>query len=146
MSNCTKCKAKIGWLSTEFKCDAEGCDNPLILCEKCYTKCTDEELAECEDCSGTYCQKHFEEHICEDETCDDCGELLEDCTCDEDEEDEKVSNEDILTYSTDKSCAYVCTSKNCTALQELDIVAKLYADGYRYVGPVNTEFVLFKKV
>jgi hypothetical protein len=159
MSNCTKCKTKIGFFGTEYKCDAEGCTNPLILCDKCYPKCNDDELAECEDCSLCYCPKHFEDHICgdeEEETCDDCGEVLSECTCEDACDEcgevleectcEKVTDEDILTYSNDKSCAYVCTSKNCTALQELDIVAKLYADGYRYIGPVNAEFVLFRKV
>jgi len=141
-SICTKCKTKIGFFGTEYKCDEEGCKSKPLLCTDCYNKCSDEVLAECETCAGSFCPEHFDNHSCEDEeTCEECGELTEDCTCDEEDE----MDEKILTYSTDKTCAYVYTSSDCKAIKELNIIAQLYIDGYEYVGPINESYILFRQ-
>jgi hypothetical protein len=62
------------------------------VCTKAFCeKCASSELVDCEYCENSFCKECLKDHTpdckteneeVEEETCDDCGEVLEDCTCD----------------------------------------------------------------
>ena len=124
----------------------EGC--PAIYCVTCATT----ELTDCEFCDNGFCKKHLEAHTpdCkeenettdEEETCDDCGELVDECTCDtEDDEmpDGMYFNKDkticILDIEDNKLSAFI--EELITLRKDFDIDREL---------STATELVWVKKV
>lgn len=112
MAYCTKCKTKIGMFDTSYDCMSEDCSNTYC------TKCSETELIDCKYCDDSFCKECLKDHEpdCkteneeveeeEEETCDECGELIEDCTCDELEgmnfnDDKTICMLDIDNYGLD---------------------------------------------
>lgn len=101
MAYCTKCKAKVGMFDTVYDCMDENCTK--TFCKKC----SETELIDCKYCDDdSFCKECLKEHEpdCkaaqeeveeeESETCPDCDELLEDCTC---------NDVDGMTFNDDKT-------------------------------------------
>jgi len=112
MAYCTKCKTKIGMFDTSYDCLSDDCNKNYCV------KCSETELIGCKYCEDSFCKECLKDHEpdckieneeieeVEEETCPDCGEILEDCTCDELDgmtfDDEKVvCMLDIDNYSLD---------------------------------------------
>lgn len=102
MATCKKCKKSLGFFDKSYECMEEGC--PATYCNACATT----ELVDCEYCSDAYCKKHLETHTpdCKaenettDETCDECGELMSECTCDTEDD---VDMPDGMYFNKDKT-------------------------------------------
>lgn len=89
MATCKKCKKSLGFFDKSYVCNEDSC--PATFCDACSKT----ELVDCEYCEESYCKKCLEKHIpdCKEEnenveeTCDDCGEVMSECTCDTEDED-----------------------------------------------------------
>lgn len=114
MSTCKKCKKNLGFFDKSFECMEES--YPATYCVTCATT----ELIDCEYCDDSYCKKHLELHTpdckaeSEEETCDDCGEVRDECTCDTEDEDmpdgmyfNKNKNICILDIEDNKLSAFI---------------------------------------
>ena len=149
MVTCKKCKIKIGMFANKIVC--EECDS--TYCEKCST-----EIVECEYCNVDYCKKCLEKHTpdCklenettpaeeaedEEETCDDCGEVLSDCTCEEE-------MPDGLYFNKDKTICIINIADNelnCFIEQLVTLRKDFVLDKELSTLTNNRELVWIKKV
>ena len=96
MVACKKCKKSIGMFQTKVECNDSDCTS--VYCEACAISemetCPSCEEKVCKKCMATHagpCKDELETPEEEDETCDDCGELVDECTCDEEEEVEGIT-------------------------------------------------------
>lgn len=132
MATCNKCKAKLGMFDKAYDCMSEDCTKKF--CEKC----ADTELIDCKYCDDSFCKECLKDHEpdCkeenetveeEEETCDDCGELLEDCTCGEDVPDG-------MYFSKDKT---ICM---------LDIENNMLNNFIDQLGTLRANYVLDKEL
>ena len=122
MAYCTKCKTKLGMFTTSYDCMDEVCNK--TYCEKCSAT----ELIDCKSCEDSFCKECLKEHetACkeenetteeEEETCPDCDELLEDCTCDE---------VDGMKFNDDKTVCILDIENNTldTYINQLPVLLK----------------------
>lgn len=121
MATCAKCKSKIGMFDTSHNCMDDNCNK--VFC----TKCADTELVDCEYCSNAYCKGCLKGHTMEckaenedeeDETCDECGELIDECTCGE---------IDGVTFSDDKTIC-ILDIDNYNLEQYINVLNRLLKD------------------
>jgi len=122
MAACKKCKKSLGFFDKSFECSEEGC--PATFCEACSKT----ELVDCEYCEDSYCKKHLETHTpdCkaenEEETCEDCGEVMSECTCDTEDEDMP----DGMYFNKDKTICILDIEDNKLSafIEELNTLRK----------------------
>jgi hypothetical protein len=92
MSECSKCKKKIGFFSTAVTCSEADCSK--VYCEDCAKT----EIKVCKDCNTDYhyCTKHIENHEHEADN----------------EEDEEEEDEESSEQSSELECCNVSKSKS----------------------------------
>jgi hypothetical protein len=125
MTDCSKCGKRIKMFETSYSCDFDECDEKV--CGNCYSKVSG--WNDCEWCENSYCPKHLEtkSHNCEEYS--------------EDESEDKRTVDECITYSEDKSIAYLDVVSGISIKDEANKIAELYKEGYelviRAVNPVE---------
>lgn len=61
MAKCCKCEKKLGLFTETGECMDDDCNK--VYCISCY-----ELMKECDECRLRFCEEHFKDHSCNDES------------------------------------------------------------------------------